>query len=201
MFCLETWTVAFKFFMLKSAKKVEAMHFYSSSKSLIEYFSRTYCNLYQRWTTFMCEGPQLIIFSALKGWRQNCLSRIKKLNFTSFFIACGLILLQSQLFWIVISCEIANSSMKFKFIHKISVIQETFLVFFTLLWGPDKTPSGARSSPRAVHLWDIGTWLQHRRRLQQAEMLLNQSVRWLQKVANWWCDSGGEIFVYWLHQP
>jgi len=35
--------------------------------------------------------------------------------------------------------------MKFKFIHKISVIQETFLVFFNLLQGPDKTPSGAGS--------------------------------------------------------
>ena len=38
-------------------------------------------------------------------------------NFTSVLIACGLILLPSELFLIVISCKIVNSSMKFKFIH------------------------------------------------------------------------------------
>jgi len=32
--------------------------------------------------------------------------------------------------------------MKFKFIHKISVIQEKFLIFFNLLRGPDITRSG-----------------------------------------------------------
>ena len=41
--------------------------------------------------------------------------------------------------------------MKFKFIHKISVIPEKFLIFFNLLRGPDKTNSGAGSSPRVVH--------------------------------------------------
>jgi len=52
--------------------------------------------------------------------------------YTSFLISYGLILLPSELFWIVIhvSCKIANSSMKFKSIHKISAIQKTFLVFF-----------------------------------------------------------------------
>jgi len=45
--------------------------------------------------------------------------------------------------------------MKFKFIHKISVIQEKFFVFLNLLQGPDVTRSGpdmARGS-RAVHPW------------------------------------------------
>ena len=32
--------------------------------------------------------------------------------------------------------------MEFKSIHKISIIQEKFLVFFNLLRGPDVTPSG-----------------------------------------------------------
>jgi len=40
--------------------------------------------------------------------------------------------------------------MKFKFIHKISVIQEKFLVFFNLLRGQDKTLSGAGSGPQAA---------------------------------------------------
>ena len=39
--------------------------------------------------------------------------------------------------------------MMFKFVNKIFVIQETFL-FFNLLRGPDKTPSGAGSGPRAA---------------------------------------------------
>jgi len=38
--------------------------------------------------------------------------------------------------------------MKFKFIHKISVIQEKLLVFFSSLWGPDKTRSWSGSGPR-----------------------------------------------------
>jgi len=37
--------------------------------------------------------------------------------------------------------------------------------------------------------------LLHRRQLQKAEMLMDQSVIWLRKVTNWWCDSGGEISV------
>jgi len=40
--------------------------------------------------------------------------------------------------------------MKFKFIHKIFVIQKRFLVSFNLLRGPDITRSGARSGPRAA---------------------------------------------------
>jgi len=71
------------------------------------------------------------------------------LNF-SLFIALGWILLPSELFWIVISCKIVNSSVKFKFIHNISVIQETFFRFFNLLRGPDKTPWGTGSGPQAA---------------------------------------------------
>jgi len=59
--------------------------------------------------------------------------------------------LPSELFQIVVSCKIVNSSMKSKFIHKIFVIQEMCLVFFNLLRGPDITHSGARSGPRVVH--------------------------------------------------
>jgi len=40
--------------------------------------------------------------------------------------------------------------MKFIFIHKISVIQEKFLVFFNLLLGPDISSSGAGSGPQAA---------------------------------------------------
>src|SRR6218665_2665063 len=50
----------------------------------------------------------------------------------------------------VISCTIFNRSIKFKFIHKISVIHKKFPVFFNLLRGPDKTRSGAGSGPRAA---------------------------------------------------
>jgi len=63
---------------------------------------------------------------------------------TKLFIACGLILLPSELFRIVISCKMFKSSMKFIFIRKISVIQEKLLVFFNLL---DITRSGAGSRP------------------------------------------------------
>src|SRR6218665_993483 len=88
--------------------------------------------------------------SALEGRRKNYKlniqeSLVKKpnlFNFTSLFIACGLILLLSELFRIVISCKIVSSSMKFKFIHKISVILEKFLVFFNLLWGRIKLLQG-----------------------------------------------------------
>jgi len=64
-------------------------------------------------------------------------------------------LLPSELFQSVISCKIVNSSMKFKFIHKIFVIQEKFLVFFNLLRGPDMTRSGPDPAhgPRVVHPW------------------------------------------------
>src|SRR6218665_280042 len=40
-----------------------------------------------------------------------------------------------------------NSSMKFKLIYKVFVIQEKFLVFINLLRGPDITRSGAGSGP------------------------------------------------------
>ena len=80
------------------------------------------------------------MFSALNSRsRMFRESRIKKLNFTCHFIACGLLLLPSELLD-VIRCKIANSSMKFKFIHKISVIRETFLVYFNLPHGPNRTP-------------------------------------------------------------
>ena len=35
--------------------------------------------------------------------------------------------------------------------------------------------------------------LQHRRQSQQAEMLLDQSVMWLRKATDWWCDSAVEF--------
>src|SRR6218665_906345 len=94
----------------------------------------------QRCTTFLGQGPQRTIFSALEGRRKKLLAELsgvecKKPNccfyFTSLFIASGLILLISELFRIVISCKIVNSSIKFKFIRKISVNQEKFLVFLT----------------------------------------------------------------------
>ena len=57
----------------------------------------------------------------------------------------------SELLWIVISCKIVNSSMKFKFIHKIFLIQEKFLVYFKLLRWPDITRLGAGFGPRVVY--------------------------------------------------
>ena len=47
--------------------------------------------------------------------------------------------------------------MKFKFVHKIFVIQEKFLVFINLLRGPDKKRSGPDQArgPRVVHPWPI----------------------------------------------
>jgi len=116
--------------------------------------------LWQRCTTFLGQGPQSIIFSALLGRRQNHElnfreSSIKNqfLYLTKHFIAGGLILLPSVLFRIVIRlCKIVNSSMKSKFIHKISVIQEKFLVFVNLLWGPDVTRSGGWIRPVGCRL-------------------------------------------------
>ena len=42
--------------------------------------------------------------------------------------------------------------------------------------------------------------LQHRRRSQLAEMLLDQSVMWLWKATNWWFDSGGRgvQYMHWV---
>jgi len=54
--------------------------------------------------------------------------------------------LPSELFRIVISCKIVNSSIKFKFIRKISVVQKKFLAFFELLRGPDIARLGAGSA-------------------------------------------------------
>ena len=79
------------------------------------------------------------------------------LYLTSRFIACDLIFLPSKFFWIVISCKIFNSSIKFTYIQIISVIQEMFLVFFYLLRGPDITRSGAGSGLRVVHPWIISS--------------------------------------------
>ena len=99
--------------------------------------------LMQRWTTILGQGPQHIIFSAFEGRIQNYElnfheSSIKTENYlSSLSIACGLILLPSELFRIVINCKIVNNSMKFKFIQKIFVIQEKFLVLLNLLRGPD----------------------------------------------------------------
>src|SRR6218665_1107482 len=91
------------------------------------------------------------MLSALEGQRQNyelnfreSSTSIKNTlfkNIISLFIACGLILLQSKLFWIVISCKIVNSLLKFNFISKISVIQYKFLIFLNLLRGLDMTCS------------------------------------------------------------
>src|SRR6218665_3605150 len=65
----------------------------------------------------------------------------------------GLILLLYELFRIVISFKIVDSLMRFKFFHKIFVIQNNFLLHFNLLRGPDTTRSGAdpASGPRVVY--------------------------------------------------
>jgi len=79
-----------------------------------------------------------------------------KIYLTSLFVASGLILLPSEeLFRMVISCKIVNSSMKFKFIHKISIIQEMFLVFFNLLRRPDITHLGRMRASGCASLSEI----------------------------------------------
>jgi len=61
--------------------------------------------------------------------------------------------------------------MKFEFFHKISIIQDKFLVFLNLLRGPDITRSGAGSGPRAVHPWDRErTNWQHRIVVQERDL-------------------------------
>src|SRR6218665_1585428 len=91
----------------------------------------------QRCNAFLGQIPQCIIFSALEGRRQNyelnCQETSKK---PTFFYLKSVLLLPSELSRIVISCKIVDSSMKFKFLHKISVIQVMFHVFFNLLRGP-----------------------------------------------------------------
>jgi len=74
-----------------------------------------------------------------------------KIYLTSLFDAHGLILMLSELFHIIISCKIVDSSMKLKKFHKISIIQKKFLLLLNLLWVPDITCSGAGSGPRVVH--------------------------------------------------
>ena len=90
-------------------------------------------------------APPEIDIVGNSGRRQNLTVEYKKpilFYFYSLFIACGLILLSLELFLIVVNCKIVNISVKFKFIHKISIIHEKFLVFFNLLRGPDITPLG-----------------------------------------------------------
>src|SRR6218665_1624349 len=114
-------------------------------------------------TTYLDRGPLCIIFSSLEGQRQNSElnfreSSIQKQTFfylTSRFTACELIFLPLKLFWIVISCKFFNSSMKFTFIHIISVIQVMFLVFCNLLRGPDITGSGAGPAGCASLVYDM----------------------------------------------
>ena|SRR6218665_1290393 len=71
--------------------------------------------------------------------------------------------------------------MKFKLDHKISVIQERFFVFFTLLPGPDITRSGSCSDPRFVHPWSkkisniVITWVETNRCLKQLLCISDQT--------------------------
>jgi len=108
-----------------------------------------------------------IIFSELESQRQNYElifweSSMKKRLFyliSFYFIACGLILLPSELFQIVISCKIVNCLMKFKFIHQALSFRRSVLSFFNLLRGPDITILGAGSGPRVVHPCCIRIWI------------------------------------------
>jgi len=112
----------------------------------------------QRCATFLGQRLQHVILvhwrAEDKLWTELLRVEYKKpvKNYlTSPFIAHGLILLPTELFRIVISCKTVSSSMNFKFIHKILVIQEKFLAFFNLLRGPDITRPGAGFGPRVVH--------------------------------------------------
>jgi len=65
---------------------------------------------------------------------KSSIKKQKRIYLTCIFIACGFILLPSELFRIVTTCKIANNSRKFKFIHKIIVLQrEVSFIFFNLL--------------------------------------------------------------------
>ena len=73
-------------------------------------------------------GPRAAVcdFSELEGRRQNyeLILRGTSIKYpisylSSIFIACGLILLQSELFRIIISSKIVNTSIKFEFTTKI----------------------------------------------------------------------------------
>jgi len=63
--------------------------------------------------------------------------------------------------------------MKFKFIHKISTIQEKFLVFYNLLRGPDITRSGAGSGsgPQVVYPGLSARNVQAPHKLRQGDQL------------------------------
>ena len=87
-------------------------------------------------------GPRVAvyIFSALEGRRQiwiiNLGSQVSKsenkVYLTSLFVVCALILLPSELFHIVISYKIVNSSMRFKFFYiKSPSFMKRFLYFLT----------------------------------------------------------------------
>jgi len=115
--------------------------------------------LEQRCTTFLGQGLQCIIFSALEGRRQNYEPNFREssINYqvcfyvTIVYIACGLMIsvaTRAVLYCSRRSCKIVSSSMKFKF-----MTGRQFLVFFNLLRGPDKTRSGAGSGPRVAHPW------------------------------------------------
>jgi len=83
------------------------------------------------WTGGGVKNP--IFFDVINGWPP------------SLFDTCGLIFMLSELLRHAVSCTIVDWSMKFKFFHKISVIQKRFLLLFNLLRGPNITRSVAGS--------------------------------------------------------
>ena len=87
---------------------------------------------------FLGQRPQSIAFCPLESRRQNYDLNFRKSSVKNdfcylacLFDACGLILMPSELFLIVISCKIVNSSIKFKFVNKIAVIQKKFFTLFS----------------------------------------------------------------------
>jgi len=82
--------------------------------------------LKQRRTTFLGQGPWCIIFNALKIRRQNYdlnfwESHMRKRNcfyLPSLFIACGLILLPSELFRIVIIANLLTVQWSLNFMNE-----------------------------------------------------------------------------------
>ena len=111
--------------------------------------------LRQRCTTFLGQGPQHIIFKHSRAedkimtWTSRDKYKKRYFYLSSLFIVCDFTLFLPELFPIV-SCKIVNSTITFRSIHKISVIEENFLVFFYLLWGLVITRSGAGSGPWAA---------------------------------------------------
>ena len=106
----------------------------------------------------MGQGPHCITFRALEGRRQNSDLNFQKSSVKnrkqnlvySLICCCGFILMLCELLWIVISCKVVDSSIKFTFFHKISISQKMFLLHFNLLRGPDIIPTGAGSGLRVV---------------------------------------------------